>query len=389
MRPLDEDIVVYRGTAGFKEISNDNFISTSLRKHVANGFTTRIDTNSRKTCCLFEITINSGSHFIPILDNTYYPGEDEILLPPNSTFTYVTEEKAIYNPPINVPHFELSNWDRYVLNFFYVVTNDEFQLYHLKNVIVREYMSSLMHVINVENLLSRFHIDDVIQITDDNISMWKMIVKKFGTDVLQLVPSIKTTSNHEAEFINYTPNVIFLDVYLNEYTIDWINNLNILRKCQLLVNTFTIFTEINNLNLKKLVISSHERASLNLSNINAMNLENLKIYGLNVVGDLPIMNLGKLVLDNCGLAIIPQFIYGLVNLIVLDLSNNRITHIGEDVNNLTTLKDLILKNNPVEVFPSITTTSIKRIQMPYNQKCTLNNNLTDRFTYNSSLSSWM
>ena len=148
MVPLSQDIIVYRGTQSFTDIKNNSFISTTIEEDIARGFM------KEHSCCLFTLLIRGGGKFVPILDNSFFGGEGEILLPPNSTFQ-MEGGILIYHPPQSYPVIELSNWDKYILRVFSKTTSEEFGIDQLEDVLVKEYMPSLVTLITSENLIER------------------------------------------------------------------------------------------------------------------------------------------------------------------------------------------------------------------------------------------
>ena len=90
--PIEKDIVVYRGVTKRHSFGILNgYISTSYDYDTAMDFTDRYTDNDH--CCIFVITIPSGSKVLPIEDVSANRSEGEILLPRSGFF----EVKDSYN----------------------------------------------------------------------------------------------------------------------------------------------------------------------------------------------------------------------------------------------------------------------------------------------------
>lgn len=351
MVPLKWDIVVYRGTQNFTSVMNNSFISTSLSQEVAEKF--MVDDDGKEyDCCMFTITIPAGTKFVPIINNSYFDDEAEILLPPQSTFSIMDEFTLVYHAPVKPPKFKLSKWDTYIVNFFKVTTDDDYRIEQLESVLVKSYIPSLASLIETENLLKRFHLESTFVITDTIVPIWKKIVSKFGKELLQLVSFIYAIKNKELEFINHTPNVTNIIVDYSPNIFQFVNNLNLLTEAHISGYIDKAIPEIHNLNLKRLTIAHNTlEGHVDLNSIRAINLDNLKLQNVKVTGDIVISNLCELKIRGCELTAIPQNIYNLKLLKTLELDNNNIEDVSDDIQNLTSLTLFTIRHNPIRKFP--------------------------------------
>lgn len=377
VKPLTSELVVYRGTRDFKDIKNNSFISTSLSRRIAKSFMVDEDGN-KLDCCIFTITIPIGVKCLPILNNTYYM-EQEILLPPESTFTEMSPFDLIYNPPINPPDFKLSKWDEYLLTFFNNISSFGFKIEILDNILIKEYIPALISLINTENLANRFHMNsNFVVVVDDNIKLWKDIIHKFGIELLQLIKVINLANNREFEILDYTPNVDDMTIDTSTRIFAYINNLNLLKTICLNHYRESEIPEICNLNLKKFIISNSSiEGVLDLSKLNLINLESLVLRKVHVIGDIIIKNLIDLVLTDCDVDHIPLGVYELSSLKILSLKYNNIKYVSDNINNLQSLNILDIRHNPLERFPSINIPMLKKVSISYNTLINVDNNLDD------------
>jgi len=85
----------------------------------------------------------------------------------------------------------------------------------------------------------------------------------------------------------------------------------------------------------------------------------------------------KVQLSNCKLTFIPDIIFELKNLLVLDLSNNLLTSIPNNVCELTQLEVLILSNNNLTSLPENFSSykKLKQIYLPQNKLSCLSSNI--------------
>lgn len=372
--PRTYDLVVYRGTRNFTDIKNNSFISTSSSKKIAKGF--MINENNKKfDCCLFTITIPSNTRFVPILDNSYY-NESEILLPPQSTFEKRSDFNLIYHPPEHIPTCELSGWDIYLLLFFEKVSSFSFVIEELESVLVKEYITSLLSLINTENLLNRFHLCDTFIISLKTVQLWKDIIQNYGSEILQLVTFIHLTNHMELEFLDMCPNIENLSAESSSEIFRYINNLNRLSVVHILPYKEPDISELNNLNLKELTIENHTiGGTIDLKKIHTINLTVLSIKGIHIFGEITINNLTNLALCDCDLDSIPESVYNLHLLTNLDLSDNKIHYIDTKINEFTILKSLKLVRNLLEKFPIVNLTKLERLWITYRPFITQDNNL--------------
>ncbi len=86
MPPLPADLVVYRGVHGKKyaagkSIRDAGYVSTSVRRDIAQGFASK-----KKKCCLQQIKVPAGTRVVPLIFVSRYYAEQEILLPRNTSF---------------------------------------------------------------------------------------------------------------------------------------------------------------------------------------------------------------------------------------------------------------------------------------------------------------
>ena len=240
-----DGMTVYRGTNNFKDIDNFSFISTSTDNEQAKEF-------SDKSCCLFKIFIGKGEKIIPILKNSYFEEEKEILLPPGSTFTIasVDEKKGvfdmIYNSPENIPDIIMTEKDDFLLKLFRKLSEENiFDIFAKIDDTQTDYIIDLFMK---EKLLKRLHLWDRLCVDSQNGDRWK------DEKIMRFKNLVENVTLVEKDDLDACSNFPFTEkLTLHNFLPNGIGNL--MNLTALLLYEIDIPNLSSNLNLTDLTIS--------------------------------------------------------------------------------------------------------------------------------------